>query len=75
MRSLRFAVALDGLLHLFMNLPQRYSARALQLIGIRSRIEIRIVCHGSRFFLMLRLDLDTDARLQQACGRGVVQST
>jgi len=62
-RSLRFAVTLDGLLHLFVDLSQRHAARAFQFVGSRSRIKIRIVCHGSQLFLTRRLDLDTDAQL------------
>ncbi len=68
MRSLRFAVALDALLYLFVDLPQRHAAGAFQFVGIGIRIEVGIVCHGSRLFLMRRLDLDTDAQSQQACG-------
>lgn len=63
MSSQGIAVAPDGLLHLFVNLSQRHATWALQFIGIRSRIGIRIVCHGNCLFLMLRLDLDTDVQL------------
>lgn len=68
MRSLRFAVALSALLHLFVDLPQRHAAGAFQLVGIGIGIEIGIVCHRRRLFLMRRLDLDTDALSQQAWG-------
>jgi hypothetical protein len=36
--------------------------------GIRFRIAIGIVCHGSRLFLISRLDLATDGRAQQGYG-------
>ncbi|MGF6638633.1 hypothetical protein OKW39_005849 [Paraburkholderia sp. MM6662-R1] len=61
-RSLRFAVALDGLLNLFVDLPQTHAAWAFQFVGIGSRIAIGIVCHESRLFVMRRLDLDTDVQ-------------
>jgi hypothetical protein len=64
-RSLRFAVAHDALLYLFVN-PQRHAAGAFQFVGIEVRIAMGIVCHGSRLFLIRRLDLDADARSQQA---------
>ena len=69
MRSLRFAVALDALLHLCVDLPQRHAAGAFQFVGIGIGIGIGIVCHGSRLFLMSLLDLDTYGQSQQA-GRG-----
>ena len=65
MRSLLFAVAFDALLHLLVDLPQRHTAGACQFVGIGVWIGVwiglRIVCHGSRLFLIWRLDLDTDA--------------
>jgi hypothetical protein len=60
-RNLRFAVALGGLLHLFVDLPQGHPAWALQFVGIGSSIAIGIVFHESRLFVVRRLDLDTDA--------------
>ncbi|KXU84381.1 hypothetical protein CI15_23210 [Paraburkholderia monticola] len=66
MRGLRFAVALNALLHLFVDLPQGHAAGAFQLVGRGIRIEIGFVCHGSRLLLMRQLDLATDARSQQA---------
>jgi len=68
-RILRFAVAHDALLYLFVDLPQRHAAGAFQFVGIGVGIEMGIVCHARRSFLMVRtLDLDTDAWSQQACG-------
>jgi hypothetical protein len=43
-RSLRFAVAFDALLHLLVDLPQPHVAGAFQFARIGSRTEIGIVC-------------------------------
>jgi hypothetical protein len=40
------------------DLPQRHAAGAFQLVRIGIRIEIGIVCHGSRLFLVRRLDFE-----------------
>ena len=52
---LRFAVAHDALLYLFVDLPQRHAAGAFQLIGIGVGIEMGIVFHARRLFLVGRL--------------------
>jgi hypothetical protein len=52
---LRFAVAHDALLYLFVDLPQRHAAGAFQTSGIGVGIEMGIVCHARRLFLMGRL--------------------
>jgi hypothetical protein len=61
-RNLRFAVALGRLLYLFVDLPQSHAARAFQFVGIGSRVEIGIIWHESRLFVMRQFDLDTDAQ-------------
>lgn len=63
-RCLLFAVALDALLHLFVDLAQRQATWAFQFVGIG----IGVVFHGNGLFRMSRLDLDTDGQSRQARG-------
>ncbi|MEM5328115.1 hypothetical protein VSR34_16205 [Paraburkholderia sp. JHI2823] len=65
MRSLRIAVALDGLLHLFVDLPQSHAARAFEFAWVRSRIAVMIVFHES--FPQAHADSEPIVDVADAC--------
>ena len=66
---LRFALTLDALLHLFVDLAQRQAAGAFQFVGIW------VVCHSNGLFLMSRLELDTYWQSRQARESSLVTGT
>src|ERR1700722_3233072 len=55
LRSLRFPVTLEALLHLFVDLPQRQSAGAFQFV------RIGVIYHNNGLILTSWLDLATPA--------------
>ena len=59
-----FAIALDALLYLFVNLAQRHAAGSFQVVGIA--FGIGFICHENDLFRMGQSDLDPSRPSPQA---------